>query len=126
MELLASDTGVDVGSFGDDSGKENVTFLGLLFGLFCTPGTSVDVHVPIWSPPLQLLWGFWVLHLLLAGWVQQALLNFAPQHSLLLAYATLASIVVNYNILGPTHFQHSLHIPYFLPTSGFAMWALKT
>jgi hypothetical protein len=39
-------------------------------------------------------WGFWVLHLPLAGWVQQALLNNAPQHLLLLAYATLASIVV--------------------------------
>ena len=82
---------------------------------------------PLEGPyPLQLLWGFWVLHLPLAGWVQQALLNFAPQHSLLLAYATLASIAVNYHILGPTHFQHSLHIPNFLPTSGFAMWALKT
>jgi hypothetical protein len=72
-----------------------------------------------------LLWGFWVLHLPLAGWVQQALLNFAPQHSLLLAYATPANVVVNYHILGPTHLQHSLHIPNFLPTSGFAMWALR-
>jgi hypothetical protein len=70
-------------------------------------------------------WGFWVLQLPLAGWVQQALLNFAPQHSLLLAYATPANVVVNYHILGPTHLQHSLHIPNFLPTSGFAMWALR-
>ncbi len=30
---------------------ENVTFLGLLFGQFCTAGASVDVHVPKWSPP---------------------------------------------------------------------------
>ncbi len=38
---------------------------------------------PLEGPyPLQLLWGFWVLHLPLAGWVQQALLDFAPQHSL--------------------------------------------
>ncbi len=111
---------------------ENVTFLGFLYGPFCTPGASVDVHVPNWFPPwegpypLQLLWGVWELHLPLAGWEQPALLNFAPQHSLLLANATLASIVVNYHILGPTHFQHSLHIHNFLPTSGFAMWALKT
>ncbi len=89
------------------------------------------VHVPNWPPPLegpyppQLLWEFWVLHLPLAGWMQQALLNFAPQHSLLLAYATPANVVVNYHILGPTHLQHSLHIPNFLPTSGFAMWALR-
>ncbi len=67
-----------------------------------------------------------MLLLPLAGWVQQALPNFAPQHSLLLAYATLASIAMNYHILGPTHFQHSLRIPNFLPTSGFAMWALRT
>ncbi len=111
---------------------ENVTFLGLLVRPFCTAGAFVDTHAPIWSPPLegpyplQLRWGFWLLQLPLAGWVQQALLNFASQHSLLLAYATLASMAVNYHILGPTHFQHSLHIPNLLPMSWFAMWALRT
>jgi hypothetical protein len=65
-----------------------------------------------------------VLHLLLAGWVQQALLDFALQHSLPLAYARLASIAVNMGIFGPTLFQHSLHIPNYFPMSGFATLAL--
>jgi hypothetical protein len=64
-----------------------------------------------------------VLHLLLAGWMQQALLDFALQHSLPLAYARLASIAVNMGILGPTLFQHSLHVPNYFPMSGFATLA---